>query len=128
MGETKTTPAKVIQHALASHYSPPAPGPAVAEGDELLSMLETLPSLSVDEHIDTMQGRSANIFLGEILTLSEAGSRSKLMAGDADFKLVRLANSGVESGGAAVLQTWVLAMPLQSIYYFHCAFVTRDLL
>ena len=54
MRETKTTPAKVLQHALASHYSPPDPGPAVVEGDELLSMLETLPSLSVDEHIDTM--------------------------------------------------------------------------
>lgn len=54
MGENKTTPAKVLQLALASHYAPPAPGPAVVEGEELISLLETLPSLSADEHIDTM--------------------------------------------------------------------------
>ena len=99
MGETKTTPAKVLQPALASHYSPPAPGPAVVEGDELLSMLETLPSLSVDEHIDTMQGRSANIIRASAsgAPITSSSPSSMTASGEPSKRLTSTTESSLSS-------------------------------
>lgn len=45
---------KLVQNALATHYTPPQPGPAVVEGEELLALLTRLPSLSTAEHVDAM--------------------------------------------------------------------------
>ena len=41
-----------ISAALKGFYTPPKPGNVIIEGEELISLLETLPSLSVNDHVD----------------------------------------------------------------------------
>lgn len=38
--------------ALKGFYTPPKPGPNVVEGEDLIAMLEALPSLTVEDHVD----------------------------------------------------------------------------
>lgn len=48
------TPAQIAT-AFRHHYTPPKPGGGnVVEGDKLIDLLETLPSLTVDDHVDTI--------------------------------------------------------------------------
>jgi len=43
-----------IQNALQAHYAPPKAGARLVKGQELIEMLDRLPALSIDEHIDPM--------------------------------------------------------------------------
>lgn len=41
-----------IAAALRGFYTPPKPGGVVIEGDDLIELLQTLPSLSTEDHVD----------------------------------------------------------------------------
>lgn len=47
-------PAAQIAVALRSHYTPPKPGGVTVEGEKLIELLQTLPSLSAEDHVDTI--------------------------------------------------------------------------
>lgn len=41
-----------LNGALRGFYTPPKPGGSVVSGEDLIALLQTLPSLSVEEHVD----------------------------------------------------------------------------
>lgn len=62
----KVTP-ELIQTALRFHYTPPKAGDMLIEGEHLVGILKRLPSLSVEEHIDTIHQQLQKHFPGSSL-------------------------------------------------------------
>lgn len=90
----KITP-ELIQTALRYHYTPPKTGDMVIEGEHLIGILKRLPSLSVEEHIETIHQQLQKHFPGStfkpedyslIAFIDDCFSRI-LKSTDVDFKI-----------------------------------------
>ena len=87
--------AENIAAALKGFYTPPRPGNTILEGDALLSMLQTLSSLSVEDHVEPIlvqaqrhhRGTSFNPVDHATLAFVDDAITQVLRQTDLDFKI-----------------------------------------
>lgn len=87
--------AENISAALKGFYTPPRPGNTILEGEALLDMLKTLPSLSVEDHVDPVlvqaqrhhRGTSFNPADHATLAFIDDAITQVLRQTDLDFKI-----------------------------------------
>ncbi|MBD3647400.1 MAG: hypothetical protein HUJ31_08120 [Pseudomonadales bacterium] len=111
-------PAAQISVALRSHYTPPKPGGVTVEGEQLVELLRTLSSLSVDDHVDTIlvqiqrhhPGTSLNRDDHAVLSFVDDSVTHILRQTDLDFKIESFVRDLAPQTAIVALQEGISAL------------------